>query len=164
MMIMKSAVTTLDGTASSSPPAILSKILDLASALLVAFSLSGCMFSSSLSESSNSISTSFNSSFKSSKSSSEESKEAYLFDVRQYTAIYTGTNSDVAGLARGLAAVSEKHGITNWEADNATYVGIGAGLAKANLSPQQVALYMADLAKGDQLKIAAIRKGINQGR
>jgi hypothetical protein len=140
------------------------RILYAAGALLAAFSLPGCMASSSISESSNSISTSFNSSSKSSTSSSEEKKEAYLGDVRHYTAAYTRSNSDVAGLAKGLAAVSEKHGITNWEADNATFEGIGAGFARANLPRQQIEAYMSYLAMGDQLKMAALQKGFSQGR
>lgn len=151
----------LINTPSGKSPLIRScKTLCLASSAVLMLSLLGCAAGSSMSESSNSISTSFESSSKSSTSSSEESKQAYRGDVRQYTEVYTRSNSDLAGFAKGLSSIGEKHGATNWEADDTTYHGIGEGLAKAGISQHQVALYMAYLTQGDPLKIAAIQKGL----
>jgi hypothetical protein len=140
------------------------KISGLFCATIFAVSMAGCAASSSISESSNSLSTSFKSSSRSSASSSEERKEAYLGDISHYTAVYTRSHSDVDGLTRGLAAVSEKHGITNWEANTDTYVGIGNGFARAELPQQQVDNLITSIARGDRLKIVAMQKGFSLGR
>jgi len=129
---------------------------------IILFTMLGCALGSSMSESSGSISESFSSSFRSSKSSSEERKEAYQGDIRHYTEVYTRSNGDVAGFAKGLSFIGEKYGTTNWEADNSTYVGIGQGLAKAGIPQRRIDTYMTRLAQGDPLKIAALRKGFGQ--
>lgn len=134
----------------------------LLSLLLLALSTSGCV-TSSLSESSDSLSGSFKSSSKSSTSSSGDSKESYLRDIKQYAAVYAGSNRDMKGFTRGLSSISAKHGVNDWEAYNATYIGIGEGFAKAAVSQQQADIYSSLLAQGDQLKIAAIQQGFRQG-
>jgi len=134
------------------------KLLLIAATFALSLSLTGCIMSS-ISESSGSISDSSTSSSKSSKSSSDESKESYLRDIKQYTAVYIRSNSDMNGLIKGLASISEKHGVTDWEAYDATFLGIGEGFAKAALTQQQVDQNAAFLAEGDQLKIAIIQQG-----
>jgi hypothetical protein len=126
------------------------------------FALSGCMLSS-ISESSGSISDSSTSSSKSSRSSSDEEKEAYRRDVKQYTAVYFRANKELNGFTEGLTAISEKYGVTDWEADSATFLGIGEGFAKAALTQSQVERNAALLAQGDQVKIAAILDGFRTG-
>jgi len=118
---------------------------------------------SSISESSGSISDSSTSISKSSRSSSAESKESYLRDIKQYTAVYISVNSDMNGLAKGLATISEKHGVTDWEADSSTYLGIGEGFAKAALSQQLADINAALLAHGDLHKIVMIQQGFRAG-
>ncbi len=134
------------------------KNLILAGTVLSLLTMLGCA-TSSISES---ISDSFESRSKFSSSSSDEKKEAYQGDVRHYTAAYTRSNSDVAGFTKGLSAIGEQHGITNWEADLTTYVGIGEGLAKTKVPQNQVDAYMTYLTQGDPVKIAAIQKGYGQ--
>lgn len=139
------------------------KTITLLSALLVVLSMFGCI-TSSISESSDSLSGSVKSSSKSSNSSSDESKESYLRDIKQYTAVYSRSNSDISGLAKGISAISEKHGVTNWEAYNATYLGIGEGFAKAAVTQEQANAYIVYLAQGDKVKVAAIQQGFSQGQ
>jgi hypothetical protein len=138
------------------------KTLHLFALMTLVFAMSGCSeIGSSISDS---VSSPFKWSSNSSKSSSGASKEAYQGDVKYYTEVYTRSSYDVAGFARGLASIGEKHGISNWEADGATYVGIGEGLAKAKAPQQLVDLFMAHLAQGNPQKIAAIQKGYELGR
>lgn len=139
------------------------KTISLLSALLVVLSMFGCI-TSSISESSDSLSGSVKSSSKSSNSSSEENKESYLRDIKQYTAVYSRSSSDISGLVRGLSTISEKYGVTNWEAYNATYQGIGEGFAKAAVSQEQADAYIVYLAQGDKVKVAAIQQGFRQGQ
>lgn len=153
------------GNCKGSAMLVLSKavrLLSAVAALILLLSLTGCMLSS-ISESSGSISESSRSSSKSSKSSSAESKESYLRDIRQYTAVYTRANSDMNGLTKGLSVISEKHGVTDWEAYSATYLGIGAGFAKAALTQQQVDAITAFIARGDRNKVAMIQQGFITG-
>lgn len=138
------------------------KQLFVAAAYALSLSLTGCVMSS-ISESSGSISDSSTSSSKSSKSSSDESRESYLRDIKQYTAVYIRANSDMKGLTKGLATISEKHGVTDWEAYSATFLGIGEGFAKAALTQQQVDQNAAVLAQGDQVKVAMIQQGFRTG-
>jgi len=140
-----------------------SRILCLLVSLGCILSSTGCIMSS-ISESSDSISDSSKSSSKSSKSSSGESKESYLRDVKQYTAAYTRSHQDISDLTKGLTTISARHGVTDWEAYSATYLGIGEGFAKAAATQQQVDVYTSFLARGDQLKVAAIQQGYRQGQ
>lgn len=129
------------------------------SAIMAVCTMLGCFPSSSLSDSSESFTSSVKSSSSSFTSSSGESKEAYLRDIKQYTAAYTRSNSDMTGLWRGVSTISAHYGVTNWEADSATYEGIGAGLAKAAVTLQQFEHYRDHLAQGDARKMAAIQLG-----
>jgi len=131
-------------------------------ALIFVLALSGCI-TSSISESSDSSSEFSKSSSKSSKSSSDDKKESYIRDIKQYTVAYTRSNSDMKGFTKGLSTISEKHGVTDWEAYSATYLGIGEGFAKAAVTQQQLNVYSSYLAAGDQLKVAAIKQGFSQG-
>ena len=139
------------------------RTLSVLASLMFVLASTGCIMSS-ISESSGSFSDSSNSSSKSSQSSSDESKESYLRDVKQYTAVYTRSNRDLKGLPQGLSMISAKHGVTDWEAYQATYLGIGEGFAKAAVTQQQVDIYSALLTHGDQQKVAAIQQGFRQGQ
>jgi len=157
MELKLDSIGNFEGTMKSLLPMI-PKIFSVIVALFFVLTSAGCIMSS-ISESSDSSSDSSKGSSKSSKSSSGESKEAFLRDVKQYTAAYTRTNSDMTGLPKGLSTISERHGVTDWESYSTTYVGIGEGFAKAALTKEQVDLYSSYLAHGDQLKIAAIQHG-----
>jgi hypothetical protein len=60
---------------------------------------------------------------------------------------------------RGLGDLAKKHGITNWEDNEATYVGIGKGLGVAKVTQMQVDTYKTNLGAADPKKQAAIQKG-----
>lgn len=127
----------------------------IAAALLTT---SGCSISTSISDS-------VSSPFKwSSKSSSEDKEEAYQGDIRDYTEAYLRTSSDIEAFRKGLASLAAKHGITNWEADQATYIGIGEGLGKAKVSNIQLETYMTNLSGGDVVKATAIQKGFEKSQ
>ena len=135
------------------------RTLHVAGAVMLAFSMSGCSISKSISDS---VSSPFEWSSDSSSGSSEEKKESYRHDIRNYTEVFARSNVDAAGFSKGLSSIAEKYGITNWEADKSTYLAIGEGLAKAKSSGIQVDAYKAALSQGDPVKIAAIQKGYEQ--
>src|SRR5436853_452715 len=90
------------------------------------------------------------------KDKDQDKKEAYRDDVRDYTAAYAAESEDLDGFTSGLAAVARRHGITDWEAEDATYAAIGAGLKHANARTADLARYESALAHGDPNRIALL--------
>jgi|SRR5215470_1520823 len=118
--------------------------------------LAGCSISRS---SSSPFEWSSASSASSSASSSGNRAEEYRNDVRDYTAAYVQSGGQFDAFTRGLSNIASKHGVSNWESDNNTYVGIGQGLRKAGVSPEGLNVWKANLAGGDSGKAAALQKG-----
>jgi hypothetical protein len=117
----------------------------------------GCSFYYSSESSSKSLSSPCRSSGSSSKS--EEKKEAYRDDVRDFTAAYAGESSELAGFESGLGDVARRHGVTDWEADDATYAAIGAGLQRARVSAAERTRWEQAVGRGCENKVALIRNG-----
>jgi hypothetical protein len=122
--------------------------------LVVALALCplGCSFYYSSESSAKSITSPSRSSASSSDSSDDDDqkKEAYRDDVRDFTAAWAGSHGDLApsdldAFEAGLDTVARRHGVTDWEADDATYAAIGAGLRRARVSDADVARYQARL-------------------
>jgi hypothetical protein len=122
----------------------------IAAALLAAIGAAGC---GSLSDSSVSISKSVSNSISSpseSLSRSSSPEDAYRDDVRDFTAAYLKSGGDVSQLKSEVGAVAKKHGVTDWERSQATYEGIGAGLAKGGASPAELDAYKRTIASSEQ--------------
>ena len=129
--------------------------------LVVALALSplGCSFYYSSESSAKSCTSPSRSSGSSSDSSKDddEKKEAYRSDVRDFTAAWADREGDLDGFEAGLGDVARRHGITDWEADDATYAAIGDGLRRARVSAEDVARYAARL--GATGRRAALLRG-----
>jgi hypothetical protein len=100
-------------------------------------------------------------------SSSSESlktkEEKYEQDVADYTAEYVVSSSgELESFKDRLGKLAEKHGITNWESDHNTYVGIGRGLHKAKLGKPQISAFTESLSGNDPMKRKAIEEGMNK--
>lgn len=118
----------------------------------------------SLSDSSKSISDSVSSPFTSSSKSSKSESQDYQDDVRDYTAGYVkGGGGTADGLRAGLTSVAKSHGISNWEADDDTYVGVGRGLAKGGLNQASYQGYRDAISGGDAGKSSLVDKGYKSG-
>lgn len=134
--------------------------------LLTASVLSGCSFSKSSESSSGSSKSAFNlasSPFESSSKSSQTKAEKYEQDVADYTAEFVhSSGGDLDSFRTRLGSLAERHGITNWESDNSTYVAIGRGLRKANLGKPQVSAFKESLSNSDVMKRQAIEKGYSE--
>jgi hypothetical protein len=110
---------------------------------------------------SDSVSSPFESSAASSASSSPSS-ESYRNEVRDYTVSYVKSGGQFDAFTRGLSGVAQRNGVTNWESDQNTYVGIGAGLKKAGVPPDQFEVWKTNLSKGDATRAASMQKGYAQ--
>lgn len=108
------------------------------------FSASSGSISDSITGSSNSVSDSLSSS---SPDGASKSEQAYREDVRDYTASAARSGRTVSEVQSGLAAVAERHGVTNWGADAATFVGVGEGLRRAGFEPAHVQVWSATLVR-----------------
>ena len=133
----------------------------VAGAIMLLLPMSGCSISNSISDS---VSSPFKWSSDSSRSSSRDKEAAYQGDVRDYTEAYVRSSSDIEAFQKGLASLATKHGITNWEADQATYLGIGEGLGKAQVTDVQLEVYKTNLSGGDAVKASAIQNGYEKYR
>jgi hypothetical protein len=136
----------------------------LGAASLLLFCLSGCStFSDSLSDSlSKSVSSPFEWSSTSSESVGEMVKN-YRDDVQKYAEVCSRSSCEAPAIRKGVTAIAEKYGITNWEADRGTFAAIGAGFARANMAQPQVDRYRIALAGNDAAGSRALQWGYEKG-
>jgi hypothetical protein len=119
--------------------------------------IGGC----SLSYSSKSISKSTSSVVSSASSVSGKTKK-YLNAVADYTMAFVKSsppNADYNTFRKGLSDVAAKEGVTNWDQDSLTYMGIGKGLKRANVEGVAYETYKKNLAGGDSNKMEEIQDG-----
>ena len=119
--------------------------------------INGCSFS----DSSKSISDSTSSIVSSPSSVSGKSKK-YQNEVADYTMAYVKSSKPEAGyngFLKGLSDIAAKQGVTNWDQDSLTYVGIGKGLKKANVEGIAYETYKKNFAGSDAEKMDQIQSG-----
>ncbi|MDD5461074.1 MAG: putative lipoprotein [Methylococcales bacterium] len=122
-----------------------------------AATISGCSFS----DSSESISDSTSSIISSPSSISGKSKK-YQNEVADYTSAYVKSSqpgADYTTFLKGLSDMAAKEGVTNWDQDLLTYLGIGMGLKKANVQGIAYETYKRNFARGDSKKMEEIQSG-----
>jgi hypothetical protein len=128
---------------------------------VVGVGASGCSFSyssKSLFESSHGSSESSESSSDSS-GGGEAAETAYGRDVRDQTIAFVGSGESLEAFQASLGDVARRYGIIDWEASQATYVGIGQGLAAAKVRGEQLATFESELAGSDPGHRSALRQG-----
>src|SRR2546426_5328903 len=129
--------------------------------------LVGCSLSTSsqsVSDSSASISASSESSSRFLTSSSRSSTSAerqtrYREEVRSYTAAYVRSGVQFDAFEKELGELARSHGLTHWEEDETTYVGIGEGLGDAAVGEAQLEMYKTSFSRSDPVKMQAIQRG-----
>ena len=62
----------------------------------------------------------------------------YQEDLRVASQTFATTGGDSEAFVREIGAIAEQHGITDWEADRATWLALGEGFRQAGLSRDQV--------------------------
>ncbi|MEE9346405.1 MAG: putative lipoprotein [Methylococcales bacterium] len=138
------------------------RLLRVGVVLTLAVGQTACSFSESsksFSTSSGSISDSV-SSIASSPSDSSKESTRYQNEVMDYTVAYVkSSNVDMVSFQKGLAGIAARQGVINWEQDPETYVGIGRGLKKVQLSEIAYETYKKNFADGDYEKMQDIQKG-----
>ena len=106
----------------------------------------GCSVSYSLEKSSDSVSASLDSLTSISTSSSGGSEEAkinatgsiYEEDVAAVTVLYVSREKTTDDYQRQVASIAKNHGISDWEQEESTYLGMGKGLRRAGVSEDSI--------------------------
>ena len=60
---------------------------------------------------------------------------------------------------RDLSAIAEGYGVTDWEQDDATYLAIGGGLAKAGVTGERYQLLSVELSNQNQSHLTLVNSG-----
>ncbi len=117
----------------------------------------GCSISYSLEQSSDSVSASLESLTSPSTSSSggeEETVSAaatlYEEDVAAVTVFYLSGKKNDDAYKREVTSIAENHGISDWEQEGSTFVGMGMGLRRAGVAETSIAglPYFRSIADG----------------
>ena len=123
----------------------------------LSITINGCSFSYS----SKSISDSTSSIVSSPSSVSGKSKK-YQNEVADYTTAYVKSSqpsADYTSFRKGISDIAAKQGVTNWDQDSLTYMGIGKGLKRANVEGVAYETYKKNFAGGDAKKMENIQDG-----
>lgn len=122
----------------------------------------GCSFSASSESSSDSSGSSSESSASilSSPSSSSSKDEKYQLEVMNYTSTYiTSSEFDRITFARGVSEIATANGVTNWEDDEETLIGIGRGLKKSGVTGLLYETQKSNIANANVNRMKMIQKG-----
>ena len=128
----------------------------------LSISINGC----SISYSSKSISDSTSSIVSSPSSVSGKSKK-YQNEIADYTMAYVKSSQPGAGydtFLKGISDIAAKEGVTNWDQDSLTYMGIGKGLKKANVEGVAYETYKRNFAGGNAKKMQQIQDVYESGK
>lgn len=105
----------------------------------------GCSISYSLEKSSDSVSASLDSftSISTSSSGGEDEKvsaaiSVYQEDVAAVTVLYVSRHEKTDEYQRQVTTIARNHGISDWEQEQSTYIGMGKGLRRAGVSKDSI--------------------------
>jgi len=91
----------------------------------------------------------------------DERQPRYLEDVRRYTAANVRAGVQLETFEKELGELARSHGLTQWEDDEATYLGIGEGLSDAAVGTTELEMYKTTFSRSDPAKMQAIQRGYN---
>lgn len=140
---------------------ILAIALILSGAVGCAISASSTSADSSRSSGRSSDSSSASSASSSGSSSGSSADSVYKRDVRDYTAQWLKSGGDIDEFNREVGKIAKKRGITNWEQDEETYVGIGRGLEAAGVEGARVQSLKMKLGGSDPQRMQWIDDGFH---
>jgi len=132
------------------------RALALVTVLALVTPLSGCQMFRSSSRSFASMASvwSLSESFRSSFGEDEQSSsmnEAYAYDVAAAGAAAAGTDAADERLLGDVTRVAESHGVTDWEALDETWLGLGIGLRHAGMSEADAGALVARVFGDERL-------------
>ncbi len=115
----------------------------------------------SVSGSIKSISGSFSGSSGSSSGGDGKKAQLYILDVRDLTNLYFTMQNSNGSFINDLSDLALEHKLTNWESSKETYIGIGKGLKKANLSKSNLDYIKKDISSNSPQAAKFIQEGFD---
>ena len=70
---------------------------------------------------------------------------------------------DYNSFLKGVSDIAAKQGVTNWDQDSLTYMGIGQGLKKAKVEGITYETYKKNFTGGDSKRMEEIQNGYESG-
>ncbi len=131
--------------------------------VMLALAVAGCSISASSGSISDSIGSSSKSISDSSASSSRGGDADYKNDVRDFTAAWAKSEGQYDAFQSELASLARKHGISDWENDEATWIGVGAGLRKGGVAGVPFETYKQNLTGGNADRMRWLQSGYAKG-
>ena len=89
---------------------------------------------------------------------------AYRRDVRAYAAHFAVAGGSQQDFLRGIGQVAASHGVTYWESEPATLLGIGEGLRDAGIDQREMAALRAQAVDADPAVVALVLEGWSGAR
>ena len=114
--------------------------------------VAGCSFVDSSVSPSRSVSAS-------SASSAGDRDEGFRRAVRDYTVEHVKAGGSYAAFERSLDDIARRHGISDWENDPNTWVGVGQGLARAGVTGETLESYKSSLTSSDPARMREVQRG-----
>lgn len=95
----------------------------------------------------------------SSSSGGEESSASqhYKSDVGLLTILHLRGSSSPEGFKRDLSDVAARHGVSDWESNRTTFLGVGQGLKRAGVSQSEFKDFLSQVASPDAARL--VQKG-----
>lgn len=72
---------------------------------------------------------------------------------------FTSLQDDYESFQNGISAIAKRNGIISWESNTKTYLAIGRGLKRANLTECRYEVFKQLLGDSDYAKMQDIQKG-----
>jgi hypothetical protein len=136
----------------------ISHTLFISSVIMGTSLLTNCAVPATSSMSLGSIS-SISGSSASSAANQHNHKSAYYFDVRESTAAAIIAQASASEVQRSISRAATQHGISDWEAEQGSYVALGEGLRLGGLNEDQANSWIAQLSNGNEKTARLIKQG-----
>jgi hypothetical protein len=117
----------------------------------------GCSFVDSAISPSQSVSAS-------SASLAGDRDEDFRRAVRDYTVEHVRAGGGYDAFERSLDDIARRHGISDWENDANTWVGVGQGLARAGVTGETLESYKTSLTSSDPARMREVQRGYDGER
>jgi len=90
--------------------------------------------------------------------------EAFRSAVRDYTVKHVRAGGGYDAFERSLDDIARRHGISDWENDPNTWVGVGQGLALAGITGETLESYKTSLTSSDPARLRELQRGYDGER
>ncbi len=88
--------------------------------------------------------------------------EAYYIDVRESTAAAIIAQASSDEVLRSISRAATQHGISDWEAEQGSYIALGEGLRLGGLNEEQARAWISRLRNGNAKTTRLLMQGFQR--